>query len=650
MKKTDFDTIQEKLNTSLNAPEQVDKDYILQQLEGVEPAAQSNIVPLPAKRRKKRTISAIAAAVAVVLIGAIGIGVIPNIPKNDVLATTAGSKQEALSAYSNYRQVKKDIKKLSSHSTGFFPFSLSKDEPETYVVEESAAADSATTTGETSFGTTFNQVEGVDEEDMIQTDGKYIYYAGATIVTGYDSTVNVETAETQHHSVYIFSAKGKHSAPVQTIDLGGDDCYIEGIYVRAGKLIVLYTQESVTCTAIYDVSDMQNIQKTAFFSQSGSYSASRLIGNKLYLVSNQIEKKIPHVCCGDAEQKIPAEQIYKTASPASATFLVVSCIDITNSEKMEQAKAVLGGSRSVYCNQEHMFVLADIVNNDEGEYLKREYRSRSQIFKIDLNGEIAFTAAAEIEGTAKNQYALDEYNGVFRVAVTNTSYGNETNCLYTFDENLKRLGKVESFAEGEHIEAVKFLGDTAYVITYETTDPLFVIDLSDPAKPAILGSVKISGFSTTLIPVEDNLVLGVGIADSDSTTGMRNLKLVLFDIGDKTRPKVIDEVVYQYVSSGAMHDTKEILRNTQRNNFTVYATYAQDITKKHNDEPGNEYDYYDYKTAYGSLTFAVKNGHIVTEQQYRSDTLSDSYGRCTYIGDTIYMVDAKLHFDSTLYK
>ena len=204
MKKTDFDVIQEKLNTSLDAPEQVDKDFILQRLEGIEPAAQSNIVPLPAKRRKKRTISAIAAAVAVVLIGAIGFGVIPNIPKSDVLATVTASKQEALSTYSNYRQVKKDIKKLSSHSTGFFPFSLSKDEPETYVVEESAAADSATATGETSFGTTFNQVEGVDEEDIIQTDGKYIYYAGATIVTGYDSTVNVKTAETQHHSVYIF--------------------------------------------------------------------------------------------------------------------------------------------------------------------------------------------------------------------------------------------------------------------------------------------------------------------------------------------------------------------------------------------------------------------------------------------------------------
>ncbi|MBQ6381370.1 MAG: beta-propeller domain-containing protein [Clostridia bacterium] len=646
MKKNDFDYISQQLNASVQAPETVDEAYVLQQLEGAQPAAASNVMPLSEKRRRKRTVSAIAAAVAVVLIGAIGIGVIPNIPKNDVLATTASGKQEALSAYSNYRQVKKDIKKLNTRSFDFFSLfgNLSKGDANYNVLEEYALSDSGTeTTGETAYGKTFNQVAGVEEDDIIQTDGKYIYYAGGLNVEQRED--DLETRETEHNRVYIFSAEGKQSKLVKTLSIGESCNTIDGIYVSGSRLIVLYTSEKAAHTEVYDISDIEHIQKTAAFSQSGSYSASRLIGNKLYLVSNQREAEIPLVCCGNAEQKIPAEQIYKTANPASASFLVVSCMDITNSEKMEQAKAVLGGSRNVYCNKEHMFVLADIVNNAEGEY-----RSRSQIFKIDLAGEIAFTAAAEIAGTAKNQYALDEADGVFRVAVTDTVGGSDTNHLYTFDESLKQLGKVEGFATGEHIEAVKFLGDTAYVITYETTDPLFVIDLSNPKQPAILGEVKISGFSTTLIPVEDNLVLGIGVDDRDTPTGIRNLKLALFDIRDKAHPQVVDEQVYEGISSDAIWNTKQILRNFEKQNFTVYAQFEENVTKRHNNEAGNEYDYYESDTAFGTLTFSVRNRKLVTEQQYRSQKLQDVSGRCTFIGDTIYMIDERLCIDSTLYK
>ena len=652
MKKTDFDVIQEKLNTSLDAPEQVDKDFILQQLEGIEPAAQSNIVPLPAKRRKKRTISAIAAAVAVVLIGAIGFGVIPNIPKSDVLAPWQGSsKAEVLTAYTNYSQIKKDIKKFNNKPFSFFSqFLKSTDEGENYILEEDSAltyGDTAATQNGTkaSFGKTFTQVERVEEDDIIQTDGRYIYYAGNITQVDYDDDTDIETTETDHSCVYIFSAEGKQSKLVQTLRLEKNEDYsnyIEGIYVSGNSLIVIYSSDIIH-TAVYDISDIKNIKKIATFAQSGKYSASRLIGDKLYLVSGQSDNEIPRICCGDAAQKIPAQNIYKTEHPTCADFLVISQADITNGDKLEQAKAVLGGSGKVYCNEEHMYVLADITDTEAYN------NPRSQIIKVDLEGEIAFTASAAIDGAAKNQYALDEYNDVFRVAVTDYSdEGYNTNRLYTFDENLKPLGKVEDFAKGEHIEAVRFLGDTAYVITYETTDPLFVIDLSEPAKPAILGEVKISGFSTTLIPIGSNRVLGIGVDDSDTPTGIRNLKLALFDISDRANPKVLDEKICTNISSDAMWETKAILCNVAKQNFTVYATFEDNITKKYNDEPGNAYYYYDCDTSYGTLTFSVQGEQIVTEQAYRSQKLADPSGRCT--GDTIYMIDTALHIDCTEYK
>lgn len=94
---------------------------------------------------------------------------------------------------------------------------------------------------------------------------------------------------------------------------------------------------------------------------------------------------------------------------------------------------------------------------------------------------------------------MDEYAGNFRIATTaSDEKSNDINKLYVFDSSLKKLGEIEGFAKGESIQAVRFSGNTAYVITYENTDPLFVIDLSNPQKPKIKGSVKISGFQQIL--------------------------------------------------------------------------------------------------------------------------------------------------------
>ena len=656
MKKTnDFDFLQDTINASLDAPESVDRDFVLGALEG-EKAQKTNIIPLKKKSTAKKALPTLVAAIAIVLIAALGFGMLPNLHKVNIIDNGGKAQKEALVAYTDYKTLKKDIKELQPKESIFKRFYLYGSKSADYVEE----ADSATAVPNTSatgtesgaaYGETFTQVAGVDEDDIIKTNGKYIFYAGYQFNYGsidYVFEKNSLAYDTNALQVYVFLAEGKQSKLITSINLGDeDDREINGIYLQGDTLIAIVSDDEKTRVETFDISDIENIKKTADFAQSGYFSASRLIGEKLFVVTNQhsYENDIPYVCCGDEKQELPANKIYKTEKPAEASFLVVSQIDIHTSEKIEEAKAVLGGSSNVYCNEEHMYVMANIWGDDDTQ---DDYHERSQIFKIDIADGIRFAASATINGSAKNQYALDETDGVFRVAVTdvNKDYEN-VNRLYTFDGDLNKLGKLDDFAKGEHIEAVKFIGDTAYVITYETTDPLFIIDLKDAANPRITGEVKIDGFSTTLIPVGDDKLLGIGTDADNSDTGIQSLKLVLFDISDRNHPKIADEKICKHITSDAMYQTKAILRGSDNGTFTLYTTIYTDVTRKYDSD--GDYYYYDFDEAYGSLTFHANGGKIVTDTPYTSGKLTSAIGRCTFIGNTIYMVDDAQHIDCTNY-
>ena len=646
MKNKDFDIVQKKINSSLDAPESIDKDFVLSALEKEKAGEEkAKIIPLK-KTGSRKALPTIAAAVAVVLIAALGFGVIPKIGKTPQINNN--SDAEMLKAYTSYSEVKKDIKKLSKVSLidRFNSLTSKSTDYESIMPNTQTTGDIATESD--TFGETFKQVEGVDEDDTIKTDGKYIYYAGYDEPPFSPDKTDISLIDYGFNPrIYVFSAEGKDSKLVSTIELDNSEYYeVRGIYLKDNKLIAEISDYSKTTIEIFDISDINSIKKLASFSQSGFFSASRLIDDKLIVLSNQVENNdIPFVKCGETSEKIAADHIYKTENPSSASFLVVSEININNFEKIEQAKAVLGGNGTVYSTRENMFVLADISSYDES---KDYFKSESQLFKIELSDSVRFTCSAKLRGTAKNQYALDEYNSVFRVAVTdNTQDGNTVNRLYTFDKNLKPLGELEDFAKGEHIEAVKFIGDMAYVITFETTDPLFVIDLSNPALPKRLGEVKIDGFSTTLIPTDENHLLGIGTDADNSGDGIESLKLVLFDISDKANPKIADEKICKHITSDAMFDTKQILCNRNNGQFTLYTEFFGNVTERYDSE--GDFNYYDYDESFGCISFGVEGENIKVFKEYQSSVLEGAVGRCTFINNDIYLIDSYRNIDCTQY-
>ena len=215
--------------------------------------------------------------------------------------------------------------------------------------------------------------------------------------------------------------------------------------------------------------------------------------------------------------------------------------------------------------------------------------------------------------------------------------------MYVLDSDLNVAGKIEGIAPGETIKSVRFTGDTGYVVTFEQTDPLFVIDLSNPEKPEIKGELKIPGFSTYLHPVGENLVLGVGV-DGDENGQNNGMKVSLFDVSDPTNPiesyKVIVPGVnkgkaYTYVTSQAYITHKALCWDDVTN--TMYIPYFKrtEIWYQTNDS-------YSYKNVAGILAVTVneKEKSLYESENYTVTTteqkLEGGFDRATYIGDVIF--------------
>ncbi|WP_328349806.1 beta-propeller domain-containing protein [Mycobacterium sp. NBC_00419] len=161
---------------------------------------------------------------------------------------------------------------------------------------------------------------------------------------------------------------------------------------------------------------------------------------------------------------------------------------------------------------------------------------------------VKWQAGAVVAGTLINQFALDEYDGHLRVAThtTSSAWGNGSwtsrndNGVYVLDaDTLQQVGRVTGLAPGEQLYAVRFVGDMAYLVTFLRTDPLFAVDLSDPAAPVLRGELVIPGFSNYLQPVGDGLLLGIG-QEQEAGTWRNHVHASLFDVSDPSNPVQVD--------------------------------------------------------------------------------------------------------------
>ena len=637
----DFDFIKNEFEKeNINAPDALDENAVMNQLEGRE---QKKIKFYQSKAFKSVLSAAACVAVVITALAA----TMPRFSdKADIVPNVdTENSQQVLNTFTSVRDIKSMVEKIDKNNK------IKGDALEEKAENESYDMSLAGFGGEqSSFAQTYKQVDAVDEGDIIKNDGKYIYWV--------DSSSN---------TVKIYSAKGKDTKLVSTIDDFEYDStfdyseaadyteeYISDIYIYNDTLIVNnganhYNGSEfnyATKTHIYDISDKTSPKETNSFEQSGYYTSSRMICSQLYVVSNYNVNSyvckddndyVPYVCNGKTAQKesIALNDICYAENPNTASYLVVSAINVETGKKSADTKALFGAGTDIYCNENNMFIA---MNKQEWDDNGEKCDAKVQLVKVQLTeNDIQFAATGEVEGNTHNQFSMDEKDGNLRVATTSYNKdGKEINNLFVLNEKLETIGEVTGFAETESIKAVRFIGDMAYVITYEQTDPLFVIDLSDPAKPIIKGEVKITGFSSLLVPVDENTLLGIGYStdggdndiDMEITDG---IKLALFDISNPEKPQVLDSYVMKDSTSEAQETHRALVVNADKGYYAI---------------PYNS-KYYEYdELSHGAITFEVKDARInvtntfkTEDSKFESVTNSGYVSRCTYIDDTLYVID-----------
>jgi inhibitor of cysteine peptidase len=208
---------------------------------------------------------------------------------------------------------------------------------------------------------------------------------------------------------------------------------------------------------------------------------------------------------------------------------------------------------------------------------------KTVIHKISImNGNIEYITNGEVPGQTLNQFSMDEYNGNFRIATTTNNWRTESlNHMYVLDGNLNIIGKLEDLASGERIYSVRFMGDKAYMVTFRQIDPLFVIDLSNPTNPAVLGFLKIPGVSDYLHPYDETHVIGVG-RDATEQGRITGMKLSLFDVSDVSNPQEISKYIIgeRGTYSEALNDHKAFLFSKEKNLLVIPVREYEDNYKE----------------------------------------------------------------------
>ncbi|MEO7804935.1 MAG: beta-propeller domain-containing protein [Actinomycetota bacterium] len=252
------------------------------------------------------------------------------------------------------------------------------------------------------------------------------------------------------------------------------------------------------------------------------------------------------------------EQVKRPSEFSGLSMLSVVTLDPANPSP-KNSVSIVGAGEIVYSSTENLYVTTqlsteNIVIVPRGERVPslppgvkairpEDFRIATQIHKFSISqpGAAVYRSSGEVEGTALNQFSMSEKDGYLRIATTRQQFseGSQSESFVTVmqdkGDKLVAVGSVGNLGKGEQIYAVRFIGDAGYVVTFRQTDPLYVIDLRDPAHPAIRGELKIPGFSNYLHPVGDHLLLGIG-QDGDEQGRVKGLQVSLFDVSDPAKP------------------------------------------------------------------------------------------------------------------
>ena len=497
--------------------------------------------------------------------------------ENATFMQESSNLEDTLTYASGYQEIYDRLYELFQSNTILYDYDISDGglDPRsvTYMAEESASdVSTAATEDRVDYSKTNIQEAGVDEGDIIKTDGTWIYIlkqdGSFSIVRANDGAPKVE-------STTKLEKTGLSNRELREMYLDGDRLIIveEGICTALEKDNELYRTSTgyQTVLSVWDITDRTQPEQIGMLRQDGHYKDSRKNGDFVYLFTSYMpyiaetyeESTIVPRINGD---EVAYNQFYLPEKPASENYLIISSMDITKPEEVKDQKVLVSGADSFYVSTENIYVTNENYNSGKDTVV-------TEIAKFHYkDGRITGVAAGAVKGYLNDSFSLNEYDGTLRVVST---YYDETweewNALYILDEKLQQLSAIEDLAQGETIRSARFFGTTGYFVTFRQTDPLFSVDLSDPENPKVLGELKISGFSSYLHFYGENLLLGIGYEADENTGSTTGLKLSMFDISDPANVKEVSRTVLPGMTwCPAIEDYKSILVDPDKNLIGFY--------------------------------------------------------------------------------
>lgn len=500
------------------------------------------------------------------------------------------------------------------------------------------------------YSTTNNQVEGVDEADVVQTDGEYIYQVNKNriiVAKAYPandmSIVKVVTFSDDPG----FMPSEMLMGDKKLIVIGTSSIRVTPSIAPAPSGVTptpapyyMYSSYNkiITKAIILDISDKTNISKLREIDVEGTYLSSRKIGSFLYLVANKTISYYDDLdsfgSLKPAYRDTKVSQNYSELGYSSVhyfpefvkpNYMTIAGVNVDDITSKAFVSSYLGAGQKMYVSQNNIYIAetnyfsSPIIMPSLSMGIAptmmpimptTRNTNNTLVYKFSMeNGNVVYSGKGEVPGNILNQFSMDEYDGYFRIATTvgnvlATGESTSKNNLYIMDGKFNITGKIEGIAPGEKIYSTRFLGNRGYMVTFKKTDPLFVFDLKDPTNPVILGQLKIPGYSDYLHPYDENHVIGFGKDTVESTYGTfawyQGMKIALFDITDVNNPveKFKEIIGDRGTDSELLYNHKALMFSKSKNlmAFPVTVMTIPDELKKSTTEPVNS-------PQYGQFTF-----------------------------------------------
>ena len=580
----------------------------------------------------------------VILLIAIIIAVITIVcNKDDTELKTVKSKQELLKIYEGDNS---DLQELLARIF-CMPFSMfyhnydvieKVDNTWSIGIDSASSTESSSSSSNTKdYSTTNIQVENVDEADIVKTDGDYIY-------------------SISEDNVIITDVKDPKQPKVVATIKSEDDDIPEDIILYKDKLVVIstkgnqtkryyYNNRMNTVVKIYNITSREKPVLTKSYEMYEPYYTSRCIDNVLYVISSgNLRKEDDKIVVGynedNMEKEMSIDKIKYLKDVKTTKQTLISTVDLNNETADIKLDSYLMNISNAYVSENAIYLLNQKYNNDSKipikllfgfkgvfgleDYYEMDSESGyyTEIYKFDIKENVEYKAKTKVKGKTINQYSLDEKDNHLRIAL----YDNDGSRVAIFDEDLKQIGISDNVAKGEKMYSSRFIGDKVYFVTYKTIDPLFVMDLSNEAKPKVLGKLKIPGYSTYLHPYDENHIIGIGMETKEiinrnsngkvisTTAKVVGMKMALFDVSNVNSPVQISSVVIgdSRTTSAILTNPKALLFSKEKSLIAIPVNnYSQDfeVTLSNNYETMIN-NYTKYSKPYNAEGYFVYNINV----------------------------------------